>query len=103
MRDLNSSIKRSFLDPEQPDSVSVHGEQVWQFWRGDKLIVNVLRMANPSLTIQRHSVLVDSTLHISWDTQSSGPVASLMVPCLFTIEIEGLRKVRQYQVEVNGN
>lgn len=39
MRDLKSSIRRSFLDPEQPDSVSVHGEQVWQFWCGDRLIV----------------------------------------------------------------
>lgn len=103
MRDLKSSFRRSFLDPEQPDSVSVHGEQVWQFWCGDKLIVNVLRTANPSLTIQQHSVSVDWALHISWDTQSSGPVAGLMVPCVFTIEIDGLRKVRQYQVEVKAN
>ena len=103
MRELESTLTRTFLDSEDPASVTVCGDQVWQFWRGMTLLVLIVRMSNPTLTLCSHQVSVEDRLHITWKTEVPSQLATTQWACVFKFEIEGLKKVRHYEVVVEAD
>ena len=76
MKELQSTMTRTLLDDAEPESVIVHGAQIWQFWRGNTLIVKIVRMADPSAVVKDCKVSVDSCIRISWEMEGDGPAAA---------------------------
>ena len=100
MRDLESSISVSLFRDASSESIIINGDQIWQYWRGQTLVVKILRMSNPSVAIGNLKTSVDSKISISWETSSTGPAASIQVACELSIEIRGLKKIRDYKIDI---